>query len=296
LNGERNPLDVGNPPGKDEVRPLPTGTIAGPDGKQYAMYGALPYDRKPEEGYTAPDTTVEDLSDPSKNIGVLPGISQASGAYDPKTNRMVIVGNPDPNSKTRMLYTSDPIDPANPNAWVNTVRPIGEIRGLPGDREGQLVALKGGGFMLVGSDNIVPGGNQQPITAITASTPDGLLNAQPTNLFPPGPQQNWPAGAPLRTHRRRYDLRSGDRCRTSATAGEHVGGATRMDTDTGTAERAVQPQDLHDERLSAALAKETRDEFRTHAVDCAADVHRRRWLGSRSAGFRRCVTAGERGA
>jgi hypothetical protein len=109
---------------------------------------------------------------------------------------MVIVGNPDPNSKTRMLYTSDPIDAANPNAWVNTVRPIGEIRGLPGDRERQLVALKGGGFMLVGSDNVVPGGNQQPITAITASTPDGLLNAQPTNLFPPGPQQNWPAGAP----------------------------------------------------------------------------------------------------
>ena len=69
-----------------------------------------------------------------------------------------------------------------------------------------------------------------------------------------------------------------------------------MDTDTGTAERAVQPQDLHDERLSAALAKETRDEFRTHAVDCVADVHRRRWLSSRSAGFRRCVTAGERGA
>ena len=74
-----------------------------------------------------------------------------------------------------MLYTSDPIDPANPNAWVNTVRPIGEIRGLPGDREGQLVALNGGGFMLVGSDNIVPGGNQQPISAITASAPDGLL-------------------------------------------------------------------------------------------------------------------------
>jgi hypothetical protein len=68
LNGERNPLDVGNPPGKDEVRPLPTGTIVGPDGKQYAMYGELPYDRKPEEGYTAPDTTGVDLSDPSKSI------------------------------------------------------------------------------------------------------------------------------------------------------------------------------------------------------------------------------------
>jgi hypothetical protein len=197
LNGEKNPLDVGNEPGQDpKVRPLPTGTIVGPDGKQYALYGEVPYDRKPEDGYAVPDTTVVDLSDPSKSVGVLPGISQASGAYDPKTNRMVIVGNPDPHSRTRMLYTSDPIDPANPNAWVNTVRPVGEIKGSPGDRESQLVALKGGGFMLVGSDNIVPGGNQQPISAITASTPEGLLTAQPTNLFPPGAQPNWPNGAP----------------------------------------------------------------------------------------------------
>jgi hypothetical protein len=197
LSGEKNPLDVGNEPGRDpKVRPLPTGTIVGPDGKQYALYGEVPYDRTPEQGYAAPDTTVVDLSDPSKSIGVLPGISQASGAYDPKTNRMVIVGNPDPHSRTRMLYTSDPIDPANPNAWVNTVRPVGEIKGLRGDRESQLVALKGGGFMLVGSDNIAAGGNQQPINAITASTPEGLLTAGPTNLFPPGAQPNWPNGAP----------------------------------------------------------------------------------------------------
>jgi hypothetical protein len=197
LNGEKNPLDVGNDPGQDpKVRPLPTGTIVGPDGKQYALYGEVPYDRKPEEGYAVPDTTVVDLSDPSKSIGVLPGISQASGAYDAKTNRMVIVGNPDPHSGTRMLYTSDPIDPANPNAWVNTVRPVGEIKGLPGNRESQLVALKGGGFMLVGSNDVVPGGNQQPINAITAGTPEGLLTAAPTNLFPPGAQPNWPNGAP----------------------------------------------------------------------------------------------------
>ena len=197
LNGERNPLDVGNPPSKDEVRPLPTGTIVGPDGKQYAMYGEVPYDRKPEEGYAVPDTTVVDLSDPSKSIGVLPGISQASGAYDAKTNRMVIVGNPDPHSGTRMLYTSDPIDAANPNGWVNTVHPVGEIKGLSGNRENQVVALKGGGFMVVGSSDVVPGDNQQPVTAVTASTPEGLLNATPSNLFPPGPQQNWPGGAPL---------------------------------------------------------------------------------------------------
>ena len=37
LNGERNPLEV---PGG---RPLPTGTIVGPDGKQYALYSEVPY-------------------------------------------------------------------------------------------------------------------------------------------------------------------------------------------------------------------------------------------------------------
>lgn len=93
-----------------------------------------------------------------------------------------------------MLYMSDPIDPANPNASMQTLNPQGEIQGLPGDRENQLVALKGGGFMLVGSDNFnpnVPG--DQPMGAITASTPGGLLTAQPTQLFPPG--QGWPPTA-----------------------------------------------------------------------------------------------------
>lgn len=199
LNGKRNPLDVGNPrdkgdpQGKDVVRPLPTGTAAGPDGKQYAMYGVVPYERKEEEGYAAADTTVVDLSDPSKSIGVLRGISQASAAYDPKTNRMYVVGNPDPHTRQRMLYQSAPIDPAHPNDWVNTVQPIGPINGLPGDRENQLVALKGGGFMLVGSDAYLDP-TRHAVSAVTASTPQGLLNATPTDLFPPS-QHNWPGGA-----------------------------------------------------------------------------------------------------
>lgn len=193
LNGERNPLEV------EGGRPLPTGTIVGPDGQQYALYSEVPYtlpdgSRNPE--YATPDTTVVDLANPSERIGVLPGISQASGAYDPKTNRMVIVGNtgPHPGDRTRMLYMSDPIDPAKPNGWMQTVKPVGEIQGLPGDRENQLVALKGGGFMLVGSDNFdrsVPG--DQPIGAVTASTPEGLMTAQPTQLFPPG--SGWPGEA-----------------------------------------------------------------------------------------------------
>lgn len=187
LNGERNPLEV--PEGS---RPLPTGTIVGPDGKQYALYSEVPYelpDGRPNPEYATADTTVVDLTDPSKSIGVLPGISQASGAYDPATNRMVIVGNtgPHPGDRTRMLYMSDPIDPANPSGWMQTLKPVGEIKGLPGDRESQLVALKGGGFMLVGSDNFnqdVPG--DQPMSAVTASTPEGLLTAQATPLFPSG--------------------------------------------------------------------------------------------------------------
>lgn len=200
LNGQKNPLEIEGNENGDNVRPLPTGTIVGPDGKQYAMYSEVPYrlpsgEANPE--YATADTTVVDLADPSKSIGVLPGISQASGAYDPTTNRMVIVGNtgPHPGDRARMLYMSDPVDPKNPNGWMKTLKPIGEIKGLPGDRENQLVALKGGGFMLVGSDNYSAGDpSDQPISAVTASTPEGLLTAQAVPLFPPG-QGNWPGNA-----------------------------------------------------------------------------------------------------
>jgi hypothetical protein len=194
LNGEKNPLEV--PEGS---RPLPTGTIVGPDGKQYAMYSEVPYklpNGDPNPDYATADTTVVDMNDPKHAIGVLPGISQASGVYDPATNRMIIVGNDGPHDRTRRLYTSDPIDPKNPNGWMKTLQPKGVIEGLPGDRESQLVALKGGGFMLVGSDDYsqnVPG--DQPMGVITASSADGLLHARATPLFPPG-QGTWPGGAP----------------------------------------------------------------------------------------------------
>jgi hypothetical protein len=195
LNGERNPLDV-----PEGTRPLPTGTIVGPDGKQYALYSEVPYklpNGQPNPEYATADTTVVDMNDPAKSIGVLPGISQASGVYDPKTNRMIVVGNtgPHPGDRTRMLYMSDPIDPANPNGWMQTLKPQGEIQGLPGDRENQIVALKGGGFMLVGSDNYDRNlAGDQPISAVTAATPEGLLTAQARPLFPPGPGA-WPGDA-----------------------------------------------------------------------------------------------------
>ncbi|MDT5330647.1 MAG: hypothetical protein QOF31_1944 [Mycobacterium sp.] len=198
LNGQKNPLEIeGNTPGNDAIRPLPTGTIVGPDAKQYALYSEVPYklpNGQDNPEYATADTTVVDLADPSKAVGVLPGISQASGAYGPATSRMVIVGNtgPHPGDRTRMLYMSDPVDPANPNGWMTTLKPAGEIKGLAGDRESQLVSLKGGGFMLVGSDNFNPNvAGDQPISAITASTPEGLLTAQATPLFPPGA---WPGG------------------------------------------------------------------------------------------------------
>lgn len=202
LNGQRNPLEIeANRDGRDKVRPLPTGTIVGPDGKQYALYSEVPYtlpNGDPNPEYATTDTTVVDLADPSTRVGALSGIAQASGAYDSKTNRMIIVGNtgPHPGDRTRMLYVSDPIDPSNPNDWMRTLKPQGEIQGLPGDRESQLVALKGGGFMLVGSDNVVRDGNQQPIGAVTATTPEGLLTAPRTDLFPPGPHQSWPGSPP----------------------------------------------------------------------------------------------------
>ncbi len=197
LNGEKNPLDVGNEPGQDpKVRPLPTGTIVGPDGKQYASTARCPTTANPMMGMQFPTPRWWTCRTRRRASEFSPGSHKPAAHTIRRPTASSSSATQTPHSRTRMLYTSDPIDPANPNAWVNTVRPVGEIKGSPGDRESQLVALKGGGFMLVGSDNIVPGGNQQPINAIPASTPEGLLTAGPTNLFPPGAQPNWPNGAP----------------------------------------------------------------------------------------------------
>lgn len=67
--------------------------------------------------------------------------------YDPKTNRMVIVGNVGADGQ-RALWQSDPIKPGDPpNAWMNTMHQTGTFgtRGA-GDRENQIVVLTKRGY------------------------------------------------------------------------------------------------------------------------------------------------------
>jgi hypothetical protein len=110
-------------------------------------------------------------------VGDLPGIYQGSGAFDPATGRMVIIGNGSDKvgDSARGMWVSAPVDPANPNGWLNSLHRVGDVS-LPGNRESQLVALKGGGFMLAGSTD------DGPVAAISAATPEGLMNAAPVNL------------------------------------------------------------------------------------------------------------------
>ncbi|MCV7426861.1 putative alpha/beta hydrolase [Mycobacterium montefiorense] len=168
------------PPG---TRPLPTGTALGPDGHRYAFFSNP--DGSVQEGVTqfATNGSVWDYTDPAHpvKVGDLPGIFQASGAYDPATGRMVIVGNTSNRTGdlNRGMWVSGPIDPANPNGWVTSLQPAGNVS-LPGDRESQLVSLKGGGFMLVGATN------GDAVQAITAATPQGLITAAPVPLVTQG--------------------------------------------------------------------------------------------------------------
>jgi hypothetical protein len=162
------------PPG---TRPLPTGTAIGPDGKRYAFFSNPTLD-PPPKGVNAYATngSVWDFSDPAHpvKVGDLPGIYQASGAYDPVTKQMVIIGNTSnrEGDLTRGMWVSGPVDPGHPNSWVNSLQRVGDVS-LPGDRESQLVALKGGGYMLVGATK------DGPVQGITAATPQGLMNAAP---------------------------------------------------------------------------------------------------------------------
>lgn len=130
----------------------------------------------------ATNGSVWDYTDPTHpvKVGELPGIYQASGVYDPATNQMVIVGNTSNRvgDTTRGMWVSGPIDPAKPNSWINNLQRVGTVS-LPGDRESQLVSLKGGGFMLVGATN---GG---PVQGITAATPQGLMGRHPKRWWPP---------------------------------------------------------------------------------------------------------------
>lgn len=161
------------------TRPLPTGTALGPDGRRYAFFSNPDGSIQPGVNQFATNGSVWDFTDPAHpvKVGELPGIYQASGVYDPKTNQMVIVGNTSNRTGdlTRGMWVSGPVDPANPNGWMNSLQRVGNVS-LPGDLESQLVSLKGGGFMLVGATN------GDAVQAITAATPQGLMTTQPVPL------------------------------------------------------------------------------------------------------------------
>ncbi|MEE6177886.1 putative alpha/beta hydrolase [Mycobacterium sp. 050134] len=165
------------PPG---TRPLPTGTALGPDGHRYAFFSNPDGTDIPGFNQYATNGSVWDFTDPNHpvSLGDLPGIFQASGAYDPATKQMVIVGNTSNRvgDTNRGLWVSAPIDPAKPNGWVNSLQRVGDVS-LPGDRESQLVALQGGGFMLVGATEF------GPVQGIAAATPQGLTSAAPVTLM-----------------------------------------------------------------------------------------------------------------
>lgn len=175
----KNPLPV--PP---DSRPLPTGTAIGPNGEQYGFYAIVPYhnpDGSPNKSYTSPDTVVVDLRHPETPLFTLQGISQASGAYDPKSGRMVILGNTQ--NGQRGLWQSAPVN--QNSTWGNTLQQQGTFSGaMNGNRESQIVALPKGGFMVVGAGE-TPAHQTLPIQAVTASTPQGLLTATPTALVDP---------------------------------------------------------------------------------------------------------------
>lgn len=171
------------PPG---TRPLPTGTALGPGNHRYGFFSNAP-NTPPADNTINPfvsNGSVWDYTDPLHpvKVGDLPGIFQASGAYDPATNQMVIIGNTSDRigDTARGLWVSDPIDPAHPNNWINTLHRIPGDVGLAGDRESQLVALKGGGYMFVGATK------DGPVSAITAATPQGLIGATPQTLIDQG--------------------------------------------------------------------------------------------------------------
>ncbi|OBK65851.1 hypothetical protein A5653_02770 [Mycobacterium colombiense] len=175
----KNPLPV--PKG---TRPLPTGTAVGPNGEHYGFYAIVPYqnpDGSPNKSYTSPDTVVVDLAHPDTPLYTLHGISQASGAYDAKSGRMVILGNtPD---GQRALWQSAPVN--QNRAWGNSLQQQGTFSGsMNGNRESQIVALPKGGMMVVGAGE-TPDHRTLPIQAVTASTPQGLLTATPTALVQP---------------------------------------------------------------------------------------------------------------
>ncbi|MFV8054126.1 hypothetical protein [Mycobacterium sp. 48b] len=187
----------------DGTRPIPTGTAIGPNGERIAFF-SYP-DGKVEDGINPYSTPGEawDFSNPDspQPLGALsyPGpdgkqmpIYQPTGAYDKTTGKMIVVGNvTNRDGKIeRFMFESAPVQPGQkPADWMKTLQMSGKIEGLPGARESQLVALKGGGFALVGSDNFNPTTDppRQAVSAVTASTAEGLKSAVPTTILGPVP-------------------------------------------------------------------------------------------------------------
>ncbi len=83
----------------------------GPNGEHYGFYGFVPLtgpDGKPTKPTLSRTPSVVDLTHPDKVLYTLKGISQASGAFDPKTGRMMIVGNTA--DGTRSMWESAPVN------------------------------------------------------------------------------------------------------------------------------------------------------------------------------------------
>jgi len=183
-------VDGPNPiPHPEGTRPLPTGTAVGPNGEHYGFYGFVPLktpDGQNNQNYSVPDTVVVDLAHPDKVLYTLHGISQASGAFDPNTGKMVIMGNNQ--AGQRGLWESAPVK--QNGSWGNTLQWKAGFSGdLNGNRESQITALpQGKGFMMVGA------ADGKPIQGAVASTPEGLLNASPTPLVQRMPDKQWSYG------------------------------------------------------------------------------------------------------
>ncbi|OBJ92568.1 hypothetical protein A5638_28685 [Mycolicibacterium fortuitum] len=191
-----------NDPTQPGTRPIPTGTAIGSNGERYAFFSYPDGTVRPGENPYSTPGKAWDYSDPDnpKPLGPLtyPGpdgrpmpVYQPSGAYDKSSGKMLIVGNTTNKSGAieRVLFESAPIKPGDPpEKWLQTLRPSGVIEGMPGARENQLVALEGGGFALVGSDNVDrTDPSRQAVSAVTASTAEGLKTAVPTTIVGPVP-------------------------------------------------------------------------------------------------------------
>lgn len=196
----------------DPYRTLPTGTTVGPNGERIALVSRPPDDPAWAENQTkngksvyVTQTEAYDVTrQPPQSLGKLQGVDgskvyQGSIVYDKASGRMYVVGNHGDGSgdTARGMWRSDPVDPNHPNDWVKTLRYQGDVPSLPGSRESSLVALQHGGVALFGADDYRPAeGRNMAVGAISAATPEGLLQARPvTDLLPAG-KTPWPGGAP----------------------------------------------------------------------------------------------------